>query len=138
MKLKHLRKKIAALLAATIVTSATAQADVSVIRVGQENPMATVGKSTLYGAGTGILAGAAIAAAAGGNAGETVRWSFVARTSAGFLWGIHHVNTRPEPSSAMFSLKSDGSATVALPKPRLRLNEDGALGLDMTLISLAF
>ena len=62
MNLKHLRKKIAALLAATIVTSATAQADMSVIRGGQENPMATVGKSTLYGAGTGLLAGAAIAA----------------------------------------------------------------------------
>lgn len=138
MKLKQLRKNLAVLLVATILFNATAQADVSVIREGQESPMATVGKSTFYGALTGLLLGGAVALVASGNSGEVMKWSFVAGTSAGFLWGIRHLNTRPKPNSAMLSLKSDGSATVALPKPRLRRNEEGALGVDMTLFSLTF
>ena len=104
MKLKQLKKNLAALLVATTLFSAAAQADVDVIREGQESPMVTVGKSTFYGALTGVLIGGAIALAADENSSDVLKWSFVAGTSAGFLWGIYHVNTRPEPSSAMFSL----------------------------------
>jgi len=133
VKLKLFRETLFALLVATSLFSATTQAD-----QGQESPIATVGKSTFYGALTGLLLGGAIALVADANSGEVMKWSFVAGTSAGFLWGIHDANTRPEPSSAMFSLKSNGSTTVALPKPQLRMSEDSALRLDIPVFSLAF
>lgn len=133
MKLKQLRKNLAVLLVSTMLFSATAQAD-----EGQESSVATVGKSTFYGALTGLLVGGATALVAGGNAGDILKWSFVGGTAVGLIWGVHDVSTRPQPSSAMLYLKSDGSTTVALPKPRLRLSEDGALGFDMTVLSLVF
>ena len=129
--MKQLRINLAVLLVAITLFSATAQGDED-----QESPVSTVGKSTFYGALTGLLIGGATALVAGGNAGEVMKWSFVAGTAAGFVWGIYDVNTRPRP--AMLSLKSNGSMTVDLPHPRLMRSEDGALGLDMAVFSLAF
>jgi hypothetical protein len=130
---KQLRNALAVLLVAITLVTVTAQAD-----EGQESPVATIGKSTFYGALTGLLVGGAAALVAGGSAGETMKWSFVAGTAVGFAWGVYDVNTRPEPKSAMLSLNSNGSATFNLPKPRLARTENGDLGLEMPVFSLAF
>jgi hypothetical protein len=131
--MKLLRKNLAGFLVATALFSATAHADEN-----QESPIATIGKSTFYGSLTGLLVGGAAALVSGGSAGETVKWSFVAGTAVGFAWGVYDVNTRPEPESAMLSLNSNGSATFNLPKPRLARTENGDLGLEMSVLSLAF
>jgi hypothetical protein len=133
MELKQMRKALAVVLVAITVFSATAQAD-----EGHENSVATVGKSTFYGALTGLLVGGATALVAGGNSGDILKWSFVGGTAVGLIWGVHDVSTRPEHNLAMFSLKSDGSTTVSLPKPQLRYSGDGNLGFDMTVLSLSF
>jgi len=133
MELKKLRKTLAVVLVAITVFSATAHAE-----EGHESSVATVGKSTFYGALTGLLVGGATALVAGGNSGEILKWSFVAGTSVGLIWGIHDVSTRPEQNSAMFSLKSDGSTMVSLPKSQLSIRADGDLGFDMTVFSLTF
>ena len=131
--MKQLRKNLVVLLVVTAIFSATAYAD-----EGQESPIATIGKSTFYGALTGLLVGGAAALVSGGSAGETMKWSFVAGTAVGFAYGVYDVNTRPEPKSAMLSLNSNGSATINLPKPRLARTEYGDLGLEMSVFSLAF
>jgi hypothetical protein len=133
MEMKILRKTLAMGLVAITVFSATAQAD-----EGQESSVVTVGKSTFYGALTGLLVGSATALVAGGNSGDILKWSFVGGTAVGLVWGIHDVSTRPEQNTAMFSLKSDGSTTVSLPTPQLRYSGNGDLGFDMTVFSLAF
>jgi hypothetical protein len=133
MALKQAKTVLAVLLLATTLLSAGAQAD-----EGRENSVATVGKSTFYGALTGLLVGGAIALVADQNAGEVLKWSFVAGTSAGLIWGVHDASTRAEANSAMFSLKSNGSTTVSLPKPQLRYSGDGDLGFDITVLSLTF
>ena len=133
MKTKKLRKTFAVGLLAITVFSATSQADED-----HESSVVTVGKSTFYGALTGLLVGGATALVAGGNSGDILKWSFVAGTPVGLIWGVHDVSTRPEHNSAMVSLKSNGSTTVSLPKPQLRYSGDGDLGLEMTVFSLAF
>jgi hypothetical protein len=131
--MKQFTKNLAVLLVATALFSATAQADED-----QDSPVATIGKSTFYGALTGLLVGGAAALVAGGSTGETLKWSFVAGTAVGFGWGVYDVNTRPEPKSAMLSLNSSGSATFNLPKPQLARTGNGDLGLRMSVLSLAF
>ena len=131
--MKQLKISLAVLLVASTLFTATAHSD-----EGQESPVATIGKSTFYGALTGLLVGGAAALVAGGSAGETMKWSFVAGTAVGFAWGVYDVNTRPDPKSAMLSLNSNGSATFNLPKPRLARTENGDLGLEMSVFSLAF
>lgn len=133
MKLKQLRKTFAVVLVVITVFSATAEAD-----EGQESTVATVGKSTFYGALTGALVGVAAALVAGGNSGDVLKWSFVGGTAVGLIWGIHDASTGPERNSAMFSLKSDGSTTFALPTPQLRAGGDGDFGVGMTVFSLSF
>jgi hypothetical protein len=133
VKLKLFRETFFALLVATSLFSATTQAG-----EGQESSVATVGKSTFYGALTGLLVGGAAALVGGGNSGDILKWSFVAGTSVGLIWGIHDASTGPERNSAMFSLKSDGSTTFALPTPQLRAGGDGDFGVGMTVFSLSF
>ena len=131
--MKQLKISLAVLLVASTLFTATAHSD-----EGQESPVATIGKSTFYGALTGLLVGGAAALVSGGSAGETMKWSFVAGTAVGFAYGVYDVNTRPEPKSAMLSLNSSGSATFNLPKPRLARAANGDLGLEMSVFSLAF
>ena len=133
MKLKQLKKNFAVLLVADTLFGATAQAHES-----RKSPVATVGKSTFYGALTGLLVGGATAWVAGGDTADILKWSFVAGTSVGLIWGVHDVATQPQPSAAMFSLKSNGSTTVSVPKPQLNLSGDGSLAFRMTVFTLAF
>ena len=131
--MKQLRKILAVLMIAITALNGTAQA-----AEDQESSVVTVGKSTFYGALTGLLVGGAAALVSGGSSGEILKWSFVGGTAAGLIWGVHDVSTRPEHGSAMFSLKSDGSTKVSVPKPQLILSDNGSLGFDMTIFSLAF
>jgi hypothetical protein len=133
MAMKQLGKYLAMLLIASTAFNGTAQAVDS-----QESSVATVGKSTFYGALTGLLVGGAAALVSGGSSGEILKWSFVGGTAAGFIWGVHDVSTRPDQRAAMFSLGGDGSTLVSFPSPQLSLSDDGSLGFDMTVFSLAF
>ena len=69
---------------------------------------------------------------------KTLKWSFIGGTAVGFIWGLHDVSTRPEQTTGMFSLRPDGSTLVSFPKPQISFNDDGSLGFDVTVFSLAF
>ena len=133
MAMKQLGKYLAVLLIAITAFNGAAQAVDN-----QESSVVTVGKSTFYGALTGLLVGGAAALVSGGSSGEILKWSFVGGTAGGFIWGVHDVSTRPEQSAAIFSLRPDGSTLVSFPKPQISLSDDGSLDFDMTVFSLAF
>ncbi len=119
------------------VMNSASQAQVRVVRSGQENPVVTIGKSTLYGGATGLLLGLALALVLEQDTGDIIRWSFVSGTFGGFLVGVYHVANRPQPSSAMLQFNSTGLAKIRLPKPELRLGANSSLGLRVNLVSLS-
>ena len=94
--MKQSGKYLAVLLIAITAFNGTAQAVDN-----QESSVVTVGKSTFYGALTGLLVGGAAALVSGGSSGEILKWSFVGGTAGGFIWGVHDVSTRPEQSAAV-------------------------------------
>ena len=120
-----------------LVFNTVSRAQVTVVRSGQENPVVTIGKSTLYGAGTGLLLGLALALVVEEDTGDIMRWSFVTGTFGGFLFGIYHVANRPQPTAAMFQFNSGGLAKVTLPKPELKLDSSRSLGFKVNLVSLS-
>jgi hypothetical protein len=95
-------------------------AQVQVVRSGQENPMVTIGKSTLYGGATGLLVGLALSLVVDEDTGTVLKWGFVGGTLGGLMFGIYHVATRPQPSSALLQFDSDRLAKVAVPQPQVR------------------
>jgi len=112
---------LAALLLAALAQPATAQ--VIETRQGDSNPMVSVFKSTLYGAGAGTLLGLAIAVAdESTDNSDAVRWGFVAGTFFGFAYGIYHVSTRPEPHA----LLEHGEHGWALTPPDIAPDGSGA------------
>jgi len=116
----------------------SALAQVSVVRGGAENPMVTIGKSTLYGSGTGLLLGLALTLIINNDSDDVFRWSFAAGTLSGFTLGIMHVTTRPKPrAAALLQFNSRGLARVAVPKPQLMLNQGRKLKFEVNLISLS-
>jgi len=98
-------KRIACvLLAAAIALEALptpARAEVEVNRVGSENPMVEVFKSTVYGALAGLVVGGAISLATKDDSGEPLRWGFVAGTAVGLGYGLWWVSTRPQPTGLL-------------------------------------
>lgn len=115
-----------AALVVILALNSVVQAQVTVVRSGQENPVVTIGKSTLYGAGTGLLLGLALTLVVDEDTGDVLKWSFVTGTFGGFLLGIYHVANRPQPSSAaLLQIDSNGLAKVQIPEPQIRLNESG-------------
>ncbi len=114
----------------------SAQAQVTVARTGQENPMVVIAKSTMYGAATGIILGLALSLAVEEDFGDVMRWSFVGGTLGGFLIGVYHVATRPQPSSALLQFNETGFARVAFPTPALRMDKDRSLDFRISLVSL--
>jgi hypothetical protein len=109
------RWAFAALAAALIACStSTARAEVNVERVGSENAMAEVFKSTIYGALAGLVVGGAISLAAADDSGEPIRWGIVAGTAIGLGYGIYQVATRPQPT-ALLELKDGGLLAHSLP-----------------------
>jgi uncharacterized membrane protein YdcZ (DUF606 family) len=112
------------------------QAQVTVVRTGEENPMVTIAKSTLYGAATGVILGLALSLAVDEDFGDVMKWSFVGGTLGGFFIGVYHVATRSQPSSALLQFNETGFARVALPTPVLRVSKDRSLDLRVSLVSL--
>ncbi len=103
-------------LLALVLFPAGGFAQVEVQRRGEENPVLTVSKSTIYGGLAGLVLGGALALAVNENEGDIVKWFFVAGTFGGFGAGVYHVTHRPAPSSALFSISS-GRVDVAMPAP---------------------
>lgn len=122
----------------TMVFNSKAAAQVTVIRSGEENPMVTIGKSTLYGAGTGILIGLALSLVVDEDFGDVMKWSFVGGTLGGFTIGVVHVITRSRANSSLLNFDSKGFAGFALPIPDVRVAADKSLGVRVPVVSLSF
>lgn len=119
-----------------VSSNSEVKAQVHVVRSGQENPVITIGKSTLYGAATGVLLGLALTLVVDEPTGDVLKWSFVGGTFGGFILGVYHVATRPQPSSAMLQLDSGGLAKMTLPKPQFRFN-NRALEFRVNVVSFS-
>jgi hypothetical protein len=104
-----------------------AQAQVQVIRGGNENPMIAIAKSTIYGAGTGLLLGLALTLVVDEDTGDILKWSFVSGTFVGFGVGVYHVANRPQPSSA---LQFDGIHLARIRVPETQLASKSANAYD--------
>ncbi len=121
-----------------LALSTNAMSQVTVVRGGHENPMVTIGKSTLYGAGTGLLIGLALSLALESDSEEIFRWSFVGGTVAGFAVGVMHVARRPQPqSAALLQFDSKGLAKVTVPEPQVRFTRNKKLDFKVNLVSLS-
>ncbi|MFQ5750432.1 MAG: hypothetical protein ACE5HI_00425 [bacterium] len=119
MRIKKWVPKLLIALLVTFLFNSLAQGQVRVVRRGQENPVVTIAKSTLYGAATGTLLGLALSLVVDEDTGDILKWSFVGGTFGGFLFGIYHVATRPGPSAALLQLNSKGRAKINLPSPEI-------------------
>lgn len=127
MKLRNgLSILVIALMVIFSFTSET-NAQVSVVRGGEENPVITIGKSTLYGAGTGLLLGLALSLVVDEDTGDVVKWSFVGGTFGGFLLGIYHVASRPGPGTALLEFDKSRMTKINIPEPQLKFTKASAL-----------
>ena len=122
--------------------SSSAEAQVTIIRGSHENPVISIAKSTLYGGATGILLGLALTLVVDESTGDILKWSFVGGTFGGFLYGIYHVSTRPQPTAALLQFDTKGLAKVAVPKPQVHFNRerfsrDRSLDFKINLMSLS-
>jgi MFS family permease len=129
-----MKRLLTAGLVAAVVISAvpSARAAVNVERRGDENAVVEIFRSTLYGAGAGLIVGGAIALAIKDDSGEPWRWGFVAGTFAGLGYGIYQVSKRPPPT-ALLELHEGGLRAHALPTI-----EAGAGGARVHLVSMRF
>lgn len=122
------------------VLAPAARADVEVVRKGHENPALVIAKSTLWGGLTGLVLGGAIALVAEDNEDDIIKWSFVAGTFGGFGFGVYHVLTRPQPSSALLQI-DDTRVAMNVPSIMIRWEDDfrsGPSGARVTLLSYSF
>jgi molecular chaperone DnaJ len=121
---ESLRDAFGVLLAlASIFLSTVASAQIIETRQGDANPMVSVFKSTLYGAGAGTLLGLAVELVDEDSNGEAAKGGFVAGTFFGFAYGLYHVATRPEPGSALLEGR-DGGLALAMPRIDAWIRED--------------
>jgi hypothetical protein len=96
-------------------------------RQGEANPAAVIFRSTLYGAGTGLVLGGAYALIEEDDdpsTGEILKWGTAGGAAAGFLIGLVYVITRSEP-------KGDAEVTGVLQLER------GDLGIAVPTILMA-
>jgi len=96
-------------------------------REGEANPAAVLFRSTLYGAGTGLVLGGAYALVEEDDdpsTGEILKWGTAGGAAAGFLIGLVYVITRSGP-------EGDAEVTGVLQLER------GDLGIAMPTILLA-
>ena len=131
---------VALILVVFAFVTADAQAQVKVIREGEENPVLTVAKSTLWGGLTGLVLGGAIALVAEDNEEDIVKWSFVAGTFGGFAYGLYHVATRQPPTTSLLEMDADGLA-LGIPTVGIGLSADGVarrLNTSITVFSYTF
>lgn len=137
MRIKILLSFLLIIVLITLGVNSAAQAQVTVVRAGQENPVITIGKSTLYGGATGLLLGLALTLVIDEDTGDVIKWSFVGGTFGGFLLGIYHVATRPQPSSAMLQFRGSRLAKVALPQPQVRFDRNRSMDFKVAILSVS-
>ncbi len=104
----HPMRCLALLFFFALLAVTPSDAQVTVVREGQENPVVTVAKSTLWGGLAGLVLGSAIALVVEDNEDDVVKWFFVGATVGGFGLGIYHVATREGPSSALLQIDREG------------------------------
>jgi hypothetical protein len=138
MNKRSLLLALAAILILLSFFTNVADAQVQVVRGGEENPVVTIAKSTLYGAGAGLLLGFAAALVVENNEGEIIKWSFVGGTFGGFLFGVYHAATRPKPTASLLKIQPDGLAKWSLPQPQVRLSRDGSFAITADLVEISF
>lgn len=136
MKLNHPIAIVIMVIVLLFSVNQIAEAQTHVVRGGDENPVLTIGKSTLYGAGTGLLLGLALTLVVDEDTGDVLKWSFVGGTFGGFLIGVYHVATRPSASSALLQFDESGLARIAVPEPKIRLRRQAGLEMQLNLVSL--
>ncbi len=122
--------------------SSSAEAQVTIIRGSHENPVISIAKSTLYGGATGVLLGLALTLVIDEPSEDILKWSFVGGTFGGFLYGIYHVSTRPQPTAALLQFDTKGLAKVAVPEPQVQFNRERfsrekSLDFKINLMSLS-
>jgi hypothetical protein len=119
-----------------LVMAGESSAQVTVVRGGSENPVITIGKSTLYGGATGLLLGLALSLVVDEDTGDIVKWSFVGGTFGGFFLGAYHVATRPQPRSAFLQFDSTRLVKIGIPQPQVRLQGDRSMSVPIVSLSL--
>ena len=109
-------------------------------RTGTANPMETIGKSTLYGMGTGILLGTAYSLASNNTKFvDGVKWGFIAGTGGGFIVGAVYVLTRPSPrESALLEFGKSKNIRIAWPAHRVYLSRGSITGATINLLHIDF
>ena len=127
---------------AFLAFSSSAEAQVAIVRGAHENPVISIAKSTLYGGATGVILGLALTLVIDEPTGDILKWSFVGGTFGGFLYGIYHVSTRPQPTAALLQFDTKGLAKVAVPQPQVQFNRerfsrDKSLDFKINLMSLS-
>jgi len=125
------------ILLVVLVSVHSSYAQVQVVRSGQENPVVTIGKSTLYGAGTGLLLGLALSLVINEDTGDVVKWSFVTGTFGGFFLGVYHVASRPSASSALLQFEGGRLAKVRFPEPQIRWLRSRQMEFRVSLVSVS-
>ena len=120
-----------------IVPAAQAQTSV---RVGDENPVATIAKATLWGGLAGLVLGGATALVVDNNQEEIIKWFFVGGTFFGFGYGLYHVSTRKRADTGLLDVKPDG---LALSMPSVGLStvgtsENKSWKTNVTLLTFTF
>lgn len=96
-----LRQVIVGLVLTCVLPSA-GRAQVVEERHGEANPTEVIFRSTLYGAGTGLLLGGAYSLVKSDDVStwEVLRWSVAGGAAAGALIGVIYVLARPEPKGS--------------------------------------
>ncbi len=133
-------KSISAIIMALVIAlslNSTVQAQVQVVRGGEENPMVTIGRSTMYGAGTGLLIGLALSLVVDEDTDDIMKWSFVGGTFGGLAIGFYHVANRPQPAAALLQFDAGGLARIRIPEPQVRFNRKRSLDFKVPLVSMS-
>ena len=142
MNLRNLVITLLLIMFTLLAFTSGAEAQVAIVRGAHENPVVSIAKSTLYGGATGVLLGLALTLVVDEPTGDILKWSFVGGTFGGFLYGIYHVSTRPQPTAALLQFDTKGLAKVAVPQPQIRFHRerfsrDGSLDFKVNLMSLS-
>jgi hypothetical protein len=119
--------RITLILLILLIAAGDATAQVEVHRRGEENPMVTIAKATMWGGVAGLILGGAVALVADDNQGDIIKWSLVGGVFFGFGFGVYHVLTRPEPTGALLEFDRGG---FALAMPTVNVGVERIPGLD--------
>jgi len=132
-----IRTVIIFILLVAIVPAAGAQ---TTVRVGEENPVATIAKATLWGGLAGLVLGGATALVVDDNEEEIVKWFFVGGTFFGFGYGLYHVSTRKSADTGLLDIDSGGLAVSApsIGLSKVGSNEAKSWKTSVTLLTLTF